>query len=170
MAPDPDAERRPLLADPALSPQDVHELPAAEQPDARRQRILYVAIVGLLINSTIMVTAEFTSAAMNQLVEGAACQKIYPDITNPYDNPRCKDEDVQTELSFVVGWDASIGMLPGLLTAIPYGIFVEKYGPRALLILGFFGGVLNQLVVLGVCMSSLSFKSEYLLTMCRIRP
>lgn len=162
MAPDRDAERRPLLAaDPAVSSQDVHELPPAEAPDARRHSILYIALVGLLINSTIMVTAEFTGAAMNQLVEGAACQKLYPDITDPYVNPRCKDEEVQAELSFVVGWDSSIGMLPGLLTAVPYGIFVEKYGPRALLILGFFGGVLNQLVVLGVCLFSAEGESFY---------
>jgi MFS family permease len=149
MASEEDTERRPLLGDVSVA-QDVADIPS-ETPAARRQRIIYVALIGIIVNSTVIVTSEFVTAAMSQLVEGAACQKLYPDITDPYVNKRCKNEPVQAELSFVIGWDTSIGMLPGLLTAIPFGIFAEKYGPRALLIVGLFGQFFNQLVVLGVC-------------------
>lgn len=154
MKADANTERRPLLGDNASS---ANEPPGstteAELTDDRsaRSRFIYVAVVGLLINAAVATTADFSGVSLNALIEGAACKQLYPDVTDPYGDERCKNTDVQTRLSLVTGWDMTFSMVPGLLTAVPYGVFADTYGPRALLLLVFAGSVLLQVWQLVVC-------------------
>lgn len=93
---------------------------------------------------------SFISVGLNQLVEGAACQQLYPDVTEPYADDRCKNEDVQSKLTLVMGWEMTFMLLPGLITAIPWGLFADRYGARAFLFIAFLGQLGYNLAEMGV--------------------
>ncbi len=100
---------------------------------------------------TVDFSISFISVALNQLIEGAACQQLLPDVTQPYTDKRCQnDVEVQSRLAQIMGWLATFMLLPGLITAIPYGLFADRYGARALLLIAFFGQVTFNLALLGV--------------------
>ncbi len=175
MKPDENAERRPLLSDGANSSSAANGATAEPlvaneppPPPVGRSRFIYVAVVGLLINAAVATTADFSGVSLNQLIEGAACKQLYPDVTNPYHDDRCKNSDVQTRLSLVTGWDMTFSMIPGLLTAIPYGVFADAYGPRALLLLVFAGSILLQVWQLVVCKCNHDEMNLYCKTVTRI--
>ena len=121
-------------------PTDATTSPSADTGPPR-SRILRVAIVGFFINMTVDFSISFASVGLNQLVEGAACQQLYPDVTEPYVDERCKKEDVQSKLTMVMGWQMTFLLIPGLITAIPWGVFADRYGARALLFIAFLGQV-----------------------------
>ncbi|KAJ5667403.1 MFS transporter [Penicillium longicatenatum] len=59
--------------------------------------------------------------------EAIICQKYFPASANDASvDPRCKTEIVQAELSFLKGWQLTISLLPGMLTALPYGMMAEN--------------------------------------------
>lgn len=143
----PAEERRPLLGDDAAPSQQTQ----TEDAGPPRSRFLRIAIVGFFINMTVDFSMSFIAVGLNALVEGAACQQLLPDVTEPYLDKRCKEDDgVQARLVQTMGWLNTFIMLPGLVTAIPYGVFVDRYGARALLVVAFFGQVLFNLAMLGV--------------------
>ena len=155
-----EVERRPLLGDRHDSTEEVAEdTTPAEDEHIPPSRLFYIVIIGLLINTSVYINAEFMGVSLNQLIEGA-CKTLYPDVSNPYFDKQCKSQDVQTQLSLVQGWDGTFAMMPGLLMAIPYGVFADSNGPRGLLLLVFAGSVLMQLWQLAVCKF---FRSWYLL-------
>jgi MFS family permease len=136
-------ERRPLLYNAEASPKSA--------PPPAKHRIVYTAIIGFLVNAAYVTAIAFSNGAMDQLVEGAACQRLYPDVTDRYHDRRCKNDDVQSQLSLVNGWQTTFGIVPGLLVAVPYGFFADKYGPRALLPLTFLGTTTTQFVQQLMC-------------------
>ncbi|KAF4504262.1 hypothetical protein G6O67_008435 [Ophiocordyceps sinensis] len=88
---------------------------------------------------------------MNQIQEGIICQMWHPGIPEPSKDVRCKDRDVQSELSTLRGWELTFGLIPGLLTAIPYGIIADRYGRKVVLSLSLFGITLVQAVDIIIC-------------------
>lgn len=155
-----DSERAPLLGSgasegPAVEREgtESHGLPPTSRdiPPARR-----LLIVILLFSLTISVAIGGTlcDTAVYELLEGAICRRIHG--TPPYaragdhENP-CKDTDVQSELSFIMGWDMSIGLLPGLLLAVPYGAVADKYGRIIVVGLSLLGVTLSAGLVFLVC-------------------
>ncbi|KAK3187282.1 hypothetical protein K4F52_003913 [Lecanicillium sp. MT-2017a] len=156
----PPAEERRLLlgydAAPSLQTQ-------TEDAGPPRSRFLRIAIVGFFINMTVDFSMSFIAVGLNALVEGAACQQLLPDVTEPYLDKRCKEDDgVQARLVQTMGWLNTFIMLPGLVTAIPYGVFVDRYGARALLVVAFFGQVLFNLAMLGVVLNPFTFDLKYI--------
>lgn len=136
-------EERPLLsgsreASPARGSPSQAELPTR----AWSRRHLLISSILVLI--TVMQAAVFVTPAMNHLVEAAACQQLHPDVTDCYDDPICKSADVQDRLAMIMGWETTFALIPALATAIPYGIFADRYGPKVLLLLVVVGGFVVQ--------------------------
>lgn len=126
---------------------------AAEAPlqDATVDRALRVAVPGVLIIVAFEIAMEFILIAFSQLMEGAICVKTYPDIQEPYSDPRCKNDEVQAMLSFVKAWETSLAILPGFLTALPYGMVADKYGAKFVLLLVFLGNLISLGMETVVC-------------------
>lgn len=132
-------EQRPLLgdtADDAPSP--------AQQPRHAKWSRRHLIISSVLILISAMLGASFVSPAMNQLVEGAACQQLHPTVTDWYHDSICKRNDVQDRLALIMGWESTYALIPALATAIPYGVFTDKHGPKAMMFLVSLGGVIVQ--------------------------
>lgn len=92
--------------------------------------------------------------ALTQTMEGNICQILHPNVTNPVADLRCKDAEVQAELSLVLGLESTFGLLPTLLFSIPYGMAADIYGRKPIVILSAIGGTLYNLTAMIVCMSS----------------
>lgn len=144
-------ERRPLLAE-----SDDEPLPYAPKPalaDATLSKILRIGVPGLLIIVLFIFGATISGTAINELAEGAICQRVHG-TNDPRNDPRCKDDAVQAELAFINGIDSSIGMIPGLLACIPYGMMADKYGPRRVLLLLYLGDLLMVVYTTMICMAT----------------
>ncbi|KAM3503743.1 hypothetical protein MY10362_004013 [Beauveria mimosiformis] len=89
---------------------------------------------------------------LNQILESIICRQLVSDhhLSNGLD-PRCKNENVQRELSFIRGWQLTFDLIPGLLTAIMYGLAAKKYGRQFILALAVLGATLAATFVLIVC-------------------
>ncbi|KAK8920227.1 MFS efflux pump atnC [Metarhizium anisopliae] len=72
-------------------------------------------------------------------MEGNICQILHPNVTNPVADLRCKDAEVQAELSLVLGLESTFGLLPTLLFSIPYGMAADVYGRKPIVILSAIG-------------------------------
>ncbi|KAJ6784610.1 hypothetical protein PWT90_07385 [Aphanocladium album] len=105
----------------------------------------------LLFMFVVELTEPFVDAPMMQIQEDIICRKHHPDIVSGAD-PRCKDTAVQSDLAFLTGWSSSLTLVPGLLTAVPYGYLGDKYGRAMILRLSIFGIVLWQLAMIVVCL------------------
>ncbi|KAL1894770.1 hypothetical protein Sste5346_005746 [Sporothrix stenoceras] len=58
---------------------------------------------------------------------------------------RSENTDVQTELSFLRGWQSTLNMIPGIVTAVPYGYLIDRHGRKLDLILNTVGIFLAQI-------------------------
>lgn len=93
---------------------------------------------------------------MNQVLEGIICHNVSPAAPGPSD-ARCKDTTVQSELSFIRGWQVTFDTIPGLVTAVPYGIMADAYGRELVLGLSVLGGALAGSFTVLVCASRISY-------------
>ncbi len=96
---------------------------------------------------------------LNQVLEGIICRRMFSDLSNGID-PRCKNQIVQRELSFIRGWQLTFDVIPGLLTAMLYGLAAKRCGRQFILALSVLGGTLAAGFVLFICM--LRFLSKIL--------
>lgn len=113
---------------------------------SRRLRIL---VQYLLIFLLFEFTAILTIVPMNPIQEAILCHRYYPDSDSG--NLRCKDQVVQADFASLKAWENTFGLIPGLLTAIPYGVVAEKRGRRFVLALALFGTLLMQCVTAIIC-------------------
>ncbi|OJZ80075.1 hypothetical protein ASPFODRAFT_148312 [Aspergillus luchuensis CBS 106.47] len=86
---------------------------------------------------------------MRPIQEDIICRKHYPGALDA--NSMCKNDIVQSELSLIKGWEVTFGLLPGMITAVPYGMAAERYGRRLVLGLSLLGITLSQAVDIIVC-------------------
>ncbi|OJZ79635.1 hypothetical protein ASPFODRAFT_148805 [Aspergillus luchuensis CBS 106.47] len=86
---------------------------------------------------------------MRPIQEDIICRKHYPGALAA--SSMCKSDIVQSELSLIKGWEATFGLLPGMITAVPYGMAAERYGRRPVLGLSLLGISLSQAVDIIVC-------------------
>ena len=87
---------------------------------------------------------------LNQILESIICHRTFSDLSNDTD-PRCKDENVQRELSFIRGWQLTFDVIPGLLTAMLYGLAAKRCGRQLILALSVSGGTLAAGFVIFIC-------------------
>ncbi|OAA77372.1 Major facilitator superfamily domain, general substrate transporter [Akanthomyces lecanii RCEF 1005] len=146
-------ERTALLADDANNQQPASradEPPTeatgteAASTDAKlpRKSIVTFAICTLSYFFVVL-SASIMQPATSEVVEEIICQRLYPDVAHGRD-PRCKDNFVQGELSFIEGWSFPLFLLPGVVTAVPYGILADTYGRRLGIGLCMLGLLLQQ--------------------------
>jgi MFS family permease len=108
--------------------------------------LFYVAVFLVFEISILLV-----SVPMSPIQEAIICRKYYPDAAKT--SPVCKSEVVQSELSMLKGWEITFGLLPGMLTAVPYGMVADKYGFKVVLGLSLLGLTLSQAIDIVICMS-----------------
>jgi MFS family permease len=72
------------------------------------------------------------------------------------DDPVCKGPDVQGYLAMLRGWQATFESVPGMLTAVPYGVLSDRWGRRGVLGLSLGGISLGVVWTFGVCKSFFS--------------
>ncbi|OAA72852.1 Major facilitator superfamily transporter [Akanthomyces lecanii RCEF 1005] len=116
--------------------------------------------------SIILIAVEFAAAlcagGVAALVEGSLCRTAFPEVTEPYGDPRCKHEDVQADLAWIIGMENTISVIPGLLMSIPYGIVADKYGPNIVLGLIWVGQFLSEGGHLLVCLNPQIFNVRWI--------
>jgi MFS family permease len=98
-------------------------------------------------------------APQTRLFEDIICRQVYDDRESiPYANhtgspseDMCKIPQVQGKVAMLFGMQTFFDGIPGLLLAIPYGVYADKFGRREVLILSMSGQLAGALWVLLVC-------------------
>ncbi|KJZ71934.1 hypothetical protein HIM_08690 [Hirsutella minnesotensis 3608] len=109
-------------------------------------RRLSIAVPCLLLMLAAEIGSNLLTVPMSQIAEGIICRRLYPDVgSETWEDARCKNSTVQAELSMLQGWEITFGLIPGLVTAIPYGLLADKYGRKAILCLSITGMILAQI-------------------------
>jgi MFS family permease len=116
-------------------------------------RPLGMMITCFLLNILMEFGLFLITIPLSQVLEEIICRgTLLPEIPATND-PRCKDKAVQSELSLIRGWQATFDIIPGLLTALPYGLMADKYGRELVLGLSVLGGALTSTFNVLVCAS-----------------
>lgn len=103
--------------------------------------IIHCAVV-ILVIVLIESSALLLAVPLNQILEANICRRLHPELKHQSAAACGNDSDVQAELALVNGWSITLTLLPGIITAIPFGFLADKYGRK----LGM------CLCVLGICM------------------
>ncbi|KAK2603871.1 hypothetical protein QQS21_003906 [Conoideocrella luteorostrata] len=98
-------------------------------------------ILCFVLNILLETGLYLITIALNQILEENICQSITPDVRGA-DDPRCKGSIVQSELSLIRGWQVTFDIVPGLLTAVPYGLLADRHDKEFVLGLSVLGGAL----------------------------
>lgn len=95
---------------------------------------------------------SFQEPAFGQMEEDIFCRQYYTNVTDALNDPRCKDERVQSDISMLEAVEITIRFGVSLLAAIPYGIIAQRFGRKRVLTLSMFGMALRIPLDLIVCM------------------
>jgi hypothetical protein len=117
-----------------------------------RQRLMIAgrcATVLLLV----VLTMSISSTPMLEIMEGIICRSLHPGVDGTLNNPVCKGADVQSEFAQLQGWVTPFALVPGLVTAMPYGAMADKHGRRLVLCLAISGLVVAQILEIATCKS-----------------
>jgi MFS family permease len=120
-----------------------------------------VAISSLLLLFSIMIGGVILEVPRVEVLENILCRKRYPDAALGSNDPRCKEDDVQSDLSMLKAVEISCGLLPGLLTSVPWGVVADRYGRLFVLRLAMLGVVLCEGSNIVICMLINLFSLEY---------
>jgi len=116
------------------------------------QRRLGIIVTCILLIILLELGAYLSLIPLIQVLEGIICDQFHPDRTAGQDGDAiCKDNAVQTELAFIRGWQSTLEFIPGILTAVPYGIFADRYGRELVLGLSLLGATLSSGFYIVVC-------------------
>lgn len=124
-------------------------------PPSSTQRRLGIIITCILLIILLELGAYLSIIPLIQVLEEIICNQFHPDRTpGPEGDAICKDNAVQTELAFIRGWQSTLDFLPGVLTAIPYGLLADRHGRELVLRLSLLGVTLSSGFYIIVCRSS----------------
>lgn len=147
----PTSEATPLLRDDNTTTTENGSSATTTTDVQRLAPRLRTAIPFFFILTAVEFAAALCAAGVAALVEGSLCRAAFPEVTEPYGDARCKREDVQADLAWIIGMENTISVIPGLLMSIPYGIVADKYGPNIVLGLIWVGQFLSEGGHLLVC-------------------
>lgn len=139
-------ERSRLL--PAQPDQDPERVPAttsssSETSAAFPRRHLIYCILIFIIEFLVVSSSFLQVIPLFDLLMRNACQRRHPGYEP--DSPECfMDGEVDEELMLVTRLSYVFTILPGILTAIPYGFLTDQYGRKFGLFLSIVGLVLAQ--------------------------
>ncbi|KAJ3496587.1 hypothetical protein NLG97_g2554 [Lecanicillium saksenae] len=141
------ANGQPQLADNAPEVTIASAQPATDARLPRRAIVTFAICASSLF--FIILGGMVLTPASNQIGEEIICRQFHPDIADGRD-PRCKDNRVQGELALIDGVALPLFLLPGILTAVPYGLFADTYGRRLGIALAMLGLLLQAGATLAV--------------------
>ncbi|UZP35076.1 hypothetical protein NXS19_002892 [Fusarium pseudograminearum] len=107
-------------------------------------------LLGYLSFIFLKLSPNMFNTLLSQILEGILCRQ-YHGTSDPTSDPRCKDEDVQGELSIILSMKATFELLPTVIFSIPYGLAADVYGRKPVLIIATLGCVLYGLAGLVIC-------------------
>ncbi|KFG83653.1 hypothetical protein MANI_015986 [Metarhizium anisopliae] len=99
----------------------------------------------------VVLTMSISSTPMLEIMEGIICRSLHPDVDGTLNHPVCKGADVQSEFAQLQGWVTPFALVPGLVTAMPYGAMADKRGRRLVLCLAISGLVVAQILEIATC-------------------
>jgi MFS family permease len=146
----PENERSPLLSDDSSCCSETQVSPSYQPPELHP---FSMVIVCFLLSILLEVGLYLIAVPLNAILERNICRNILPGLLDTDDN-RCKEKATQSELSFIRGWQATFDIIPGLLTAVPYGLMADKYGRELVLSLSVLGGTITSSFNVLVCSSA----------------
>ncbi|WYZ35754.1 hypothetical protein EsH8_X_000401 [Colletotrichum jinshuiense] len=117
--------------------------------------LLYIAVLLLLV--AVQSGAGILQAIpLNQVFEDIICRNFHANVApanqGPANQISCGDDKaVQAELTLLKGWDGTISLVPGLLTAVPYGFAADRYGHKMVLYLCILGLSLGTCFTIAIC-------------------
>jgi MFS family permease len=108
----------------------------------------------LFVLSTVIVTIDFAGylsvAPQTQILEDIICRDLHPDSV-ALSSSTCKDADVQSELSLIIGWTETFNQLPGIILALPFGFMADRVGRKKVTILSLVGLILQEVALRIIC-------------------
>lgn len=107
-----------------------------------RTRAFKAVALTLTLMAGSQISANMLWVAIREAQEGAICRGLYDNVPDAVNDPRCKNDDVQSELAIVSAGDTVFGMIPGLLTSASYGALADKHGRKFVLSIAVAGFVL----------------------------
>lgn len=96
---------------------------------ARKNKILRTALLANLLASS---AGGFFTIPMTRLIEDALCRQHYGEAQNldtPIDERLCKDQSIQSRLSFIIATQSSLIAGVSLLAAFPWSLAADRYVP-----------------------------------------
>lgn len=147
-------EHAPLLNSPARDESE-------ERRDLVRQHLrLRVTVLCFVVIFILELGSGMLTPPINEIAESVICRQMHPEFAR-HDNSTgdpldpCKSDDVQSYLAMLRGWMYTFDALPGLICAVPYGILMDRWGRRPVLLLGILGLFLSASLAILVCKSLL---------------
>ncbi|KND93588.1 hypothetical protein TOPH_01530, partial [Tolypocladium ophioglossoides CBS 100239] len=78
--------------------------------------------------------------AVYRLIEDAVCHAFYEDASPGFiEEMRCKGDEVQSRLAFLLGWFGLFNSIMTLLVAFPYGLLADRIGRKPTAVLAYGG-------------------------------
>lgn len=126
--------------------------------EARRKR-LKPKIIPLCLGAMFLLelSVALSVPPTNAVEESIICRNLHPDVVSSKfanntttssimlsENPVCKEEDVQSYLAMLQGWQATFDCIPSILMTVPFGILSDKWGRRPVLSLAMSGAMLQM--------------------------
>ena len=90
----------------------------------------HVVTLGTVVLVAFNIALQLVNLGRSQLIEGAICQQEFHNVTQPYQDDRCKYDKVQQKLSLILAWESTFSMIVSLLTTVPYAMMAQRYGAR----------------------------------------
>ncbi|KJK78447.1 hypothetical protein H634G_06145 [Metarhizium anisopliae BRIP 53293] len=115
------------------------------KPDALRS-IVAAFTIHLLLNIATNIALTPQTAILQDIV----CKQYYDGVdslagtTHVQEKDRCSVVPVQSEVAYVIGWEAAIENIPNMLLAVPFGALADKVGRKRILLVALFGMFMND--------------------------
>ncbi|CAJ2504406.1 Uu.00g118000.m01.CDS01 [Anthostomella pinea] len=139
-------EDSPLLGPEADAPSSSSS-PAKKTSDGDTWRYDVVMMVAAIV-FFLEVGSYMTVPSRNKIMEQNICRAHYPDLVDDQstlEDSLCRGPEVQGKIASLNGWTYMLECIPGLLTAIPYGVATDRFGRKPLLAIALFGYMLYLL-------------------------
>ncbi|KAG5981008.1 hypothetical protein E4U55_003401 [Claviceps digitariae] len=145
-------ERRPLLIprhDDELDHEDEYwQLP--QDSFARKDRVTVFVLLALIV-MTKTIGSSLYAAGVYSVEYNINCRHYLPNSTAA--SPMlCKSDEANAEFFTIENWKDHLGMLVGLLTAVPYGLAADRFSRRNLLALSIGGILISMAGEIIVCL------------------
>ncbi|KAK0625798.1 major facilitator superfamily domain-containing protein [Immersiella caudata] len=132
-----------------------HSLPPATAPIPPSRRIAVITLLSVLSIALALCGTLATTAVLQDL-EDIICRRVHgPAFPLPgvaFEDDPCKDDEIMSEITMLMGWYSVFALLPGLVLAVPFGAVADRYGRVVVLGLSLLGVTINTCWIFFVCL------------------